>query len=59
MARNREGIKSKQELVYEEYINTNKSVTELAEEFGVKYGTCVNMLHRERSKRGIVNKKRH
>ena len=50
--------KTKQAQLYEEYINSTKSVKELAEEFDVKYGTAIQMLHKERVKRGINLKQR-
>lgn len=52
--------KTKQAIVYEEYLSTNKSLKELAKEFGVSYHTIDTMLCRERRKRGTYNpRKRH
>lgn len=52
--------KTKQAMVYDEYLNSNKSLKELAEEFGVAYRTINNMLCAERKKRGTYNpRKRH
>lgn len=50
--------KTKQSKMYEEYLNSKKSVKEIAEEFGVKYGTAIQMLHKERVKRGVNLKQR-
>lgn len=52
--------KTKQAKVYDEYLNSNKSLKELAEQFGVAYNTINNMLCAERKKRGTYNpRKRH
>lgn len=45
---------TKQCRVYEEYINTEKSIKEISEKFGIKYTTCQKMLYRERALRGTV-----
>ena len=58
MARNARGTKSKQERVFEEFENTNKSIKRIAEEYGVAYTTCQKMLYRERKKRGLVKPRR-
>ena len=58
MARNAKGIKSKQERVFEEFENTNKSIKRIAEEFGIAYTTCQKMLYIERKKRGLTKPRR-
>lgn len=58
MARTSKGVKSKQERVFEEFENTNKSIKRIAEEFGVGYKTCQVMLYRERKKRGLTKPRR-
>ena len=58
MSRTSKGVKSKQEMVFEEFENTNKSIKRIAEEYGVAYTTCQKMLYRERKKRGLVKPRR-
>lgn len=58
MARNAKGVKSKQEMVFEEFENTNKSIKRIAEEFGIAYTTCQKMLYIERKKRGLTKPRR-
>lgn len=58
MARNARGVKSKQEMVFEEFENTNKSIKRIAEEFGIAYTTCQKMLYIERKKRGLTKPRR-
>lgn len=58
MARNAKGVKSKQEMVFEEFENTNKSIKRIAEEFGIAYTTCQKMLYIERKKRGMTKPRR-
>ena len=58
MARTSKDVKSKQQMVFEEFENTNKSIKRIADEFGVTYKTCQVMLYRERKKRGLTKPRR-
>lgn len=48
----------KSSVIYEEYINSNKSIKELAEKYELKYQTICNMLHEERQIRGNAVRRR-
>lgn len=50
---------SRQSLAYEEYINSNISIEELAKKYGVTKKTMYHMIYRQRKKLGKVIPKRH
>lgn len=43
--------------IYERYINSNLSLSELAKEFNLSYSTVRNHLHAERKLRGLSRKR--
>lgn len=50
---------TKQSIIYDEYINSDLTLKQLAEKYGITYGTCQQMLYKERLKRGVAVEKRH